>query len=220
MNITLLSATRAEIQPTIDLLDAGIQPWKDIQVDLLVTGVGLPATIYQLTKYLAKSRPDLIVQAGIAGAFSEDIMLGEVVLVESENFGDLGAEDQAGDFLSLVQLGLQGPQEPPFQNGSIPCYNPSRLWPDLRRVTGTTVQLVHGEAERIHRFTANNPAEIESMEGAGVAYVASLEQIPCLQLRSISNYVEPRNREAWKIGLSVQNLNRFLLDGLHHLANL
>ena len=204
----------------MDLLDSGIHPWKGVQVDLLVTGVGLPATIYQLTKYLTKSQPDLIVHAGIAGAFTEDIMLGEVVLVESENFGDLGAEDQAGDFLSLVQLGLQTPQEPPFQNGLIPCFNPPRLWPDLRRVKGTTVQLVHGEADRIRRFTAKNQAEIESMEGAGVAYVAALEQIRCLQIRSISNYVEPRNREAWKIGLSVKNLNRFLLDGMHHLANL
>ncbi|MEM1218259.1 MAG: futalosine hydrolase [Bacteroidota bacterium] len=220
MKITLLAATAAEIQPTIDLLDSGIQPWKNIEVDLLTTGVGLPATIYQLTKYLGQKRPDMIVNAGIAGALSEQIMLGEVVLVQSETFGDLGAEDQTGKFLSLSELGLLDPQAPPFQNGVISGTNPPRLWPDLRRVTGTTVQLVHGEAERIQRFRAQNNAEVESMEGAGVAYVAALEGIPYLQLRSISNYVEPRNREAWKIGLSVKNLNRFLLDSLHHLAYL
>lgn len=219
MKITLLAATAAEIQPTIDLLDSGIQPWKNIEVDLLTTGVGLPATIYHLTKYLGQKQPDMIVNAGIAGALSEQIMLGEVVLVQSETFGDLGAEDQTGKFLSLSELGLLDPQTPPFQNGKIPCTTPPRLWPDLRRVTGTTVQLVHGEAERIQRFRAQNNAEVESMEGAGVAYVAALEGIPYLQLRSISNYVEPRNREAWKIGLSVKNLNRFLLDGLDHLAH-
>jgi futalosine hydrolase len=37
-------------------------------------------------------------------------------------------------------------------------------------------------------------------------------QIPCIQLRSISNYVEPRNRSNWNIPLAIKALNDYLLE--------
>jgi futalosine hydrolase len=54
------------------------------------------------------------------------------------------------------------------------------------------------------------------MEGAAVLYSCEQTGIPCLQVRSISNYVEPRSKESWKIDLAVKNLNdwaiRFLTN--------
>ncbi|MNH40683.1 Futalosine hydrolase [compost metagenome] len=51
------------------------------------------------------------------------------------------------------------------------------------------------------------PAEVESMEGAAFFYVCLSEGVKCVQLRSISNYVERRNRESWNIPLAIKNLN-------------
>jgi len=48
------------------------------------------------------------------------------------------------------------------------------------------------------------------MEGAAFFYVCQLQKIPHIQIRSISNYVEPRNRANWNISLAIKNLNEVL----------
>jgi len=57
------------------------------------------------------------------------------------------------------------------------------------------------------------------MEGAAVFYVCSMEHIPFLQLRAISNRVELRNRRAWKMDLALANLSdavRGFIDKVKH----
>ena len=44
------------------------------------------------------------------------------------------------------------------------------------------------------------------MEGAAFFYVCSMEHIPFIQLRAISNRVELRNRKAWKMDLALANV--------------
>jgi futalosine hydrolase len=46
------------------------------------------------------------------------------------------------------------------------------------------------------------------MEGAAVFYVCLKQGIKCIQIRSISNYVERRNRDAWNIPLALNNLHK------------
>lgn len=45
------------------------------------------------------------------------------------------------------------------------------------------------------------------MEGAAVFYVANQLNIPAIQIRSISNYVEPRDRANWKIQEALSSLS-------------
>ncbi|HRR11988.1 MAG TPA: hypothetical protein P5139_08260, partial [Tenuifilum sp.] len=47
---------------------------------------------------------------------------------------------------------------------------------------------------------------IETMESAAVFYVCLKLGKPFFCLRAVSNYVEPRNRQNWKIDIAVQNL--------------
>jgi futalosine hydrolase len=49
------------------------------------------------------------------------------------------------------------------------------------------------------------------MEGAAFHYVCLQEGMPFAQVRSISNYVEPRNRSAWKIKEAVIALNEWVV---------
>jgi futalosine hydrolase len=66
MNCLLVAATTKEIAPFLDRYraDAG-----NTQVDVLITGVGLTATTYSLAKQVGLKKPDLVIQAGIAGFF-------------------------------------------------------------------------------------------------------------------------------------------------------
>ena len=45
------------------------------------------------------------------------------------------------------------------------------------------------------------------MEGASVFMVCNNFNVPCIQIRSISNKVEKRNTENWNLTLAIENLN-------------
>ncbi|HEV3324800.1 MAG TPA: futalosine hydrolase, partial [Puia sp.] len=124
MQILLAAATTFEIQPTIDFLlnpdpGPGSPPHR---ISTLITGVGSMATTWSLMRQISRDRPDLIIQAGIAGCFTGKYP-GEVVVVKEEIPGDLGVwEDQR--FKTLFDLRLTDADTPPFSGGRL--VNPHR----------------------------------------------------------------------------------------------
>lgn len=175
-----------------------------------ITGVGAVATAYNLTKILAAGTYDLVIQAGIAGVFDRNITLGEVFLVRSDRFADLGTED-GEDFIDVFDLGLDKPNEQPYINKWLvnPYLDPMGL--KLRAVDAITVNTVTGNDTSVERLGKLYPGVLESMEGAAFHYVCLREKVRFLQVRAVSNYIERRNRAAWEIGQAVNNLNEFLL---------
>jgi futalosine hydrolase len=63
-----------------------------------------------------------------------------------------------------------------------------------------------------------NP-QIESMEGAAVFYVCLKTNINCIQIRTISNNVERRNKNNWNIPLALKNLQNITINLLKELLN-
>jgi futalosine hydrolase len=49
------------------------------------------------------------------------------------------------------------------------------------------------------------------MEGSALHYVCLMENIPFIQLRSISNYIGERNKKKWDMQDSIKNLNNELV---------
>ena len=100
MHLLLTAATHLEIAPFIHHLQSNYkQLGSDIffndnhRIQLLITGVGMVATTYSLTKVLSEKTFDLVIQAGIAGSYDRSLLLGNVYAVKTEIFGDMGAED-------------------------------------------------------------------------------------------------------------------------------
>jgi len=184
-------------------------------VRVLNTGVGLMAATFSLTRALSARNYDLVIGAGIAGAFDRSLSLGECVLVESEELGDLGAEDH-DSFLDIFSLGFGSPDEAPFSNGKLVNKAQDQPFPTghLKSVTGLTVNTVAGNQATITARSTRYGAQVESMEGAALHYVCLQMGKPFQQLRAISNYVTPRNRAAWKIGEAVMALNAQLIEWL------
>jgi futalosine hydrolase len=217
MRLLIVAATGFELLPLKDHLeqhfvrkDPDVFQLGDVQVTLLVTGVGAPATVYALTRMLTAFRFDLVLNAGIAGAFDRAMPLGEVVQVEADTFADLGVEEADGSFQSVFDLQLGDPAAPPFQGGWL-LQPASADMHFLPRVRGITVNKVHGWAPSIARIVEKYPVGIETMEGAAFFYVCLMEKVNFLALRAISNYVEPRNRAAWEIALAIDRLNQVLI---------
>jgi futalosine hydrolase len=204
MKILLVAATRAEIAflaKHFQLPDQDFVRTKEF--DLLITGVGMTATAYALGKHLSATYK-LVLNLGIAGSFDTNIPLTTVVNVTSDEFSELGAEN--GDtFLSIDQLGF-GKAKFDARNNLL-----NNDIDKLPKVHGITVNRVHGEKISISKVTEQCNPVVESMEGAAVLYCCEKESLPCLQVRSISNYVEPRNKERWQIGPAIMSLNEWAI---------
>ena len=106
MKILLVSATEFEIEPFLNNKD----------IDILICGIGSPATIYHLTKKLFESKYDLVIQAGIAGTFSKKIKKGETIVIQKDVFADIGAEEK-GEFKTVFQLGFGHENKFPYTSG-------------------------------------------------------------------------------------------------------
>lgn len=216
MKIWIISATEFEFENARKAFSEK-QVHITHQIDWFVTGVGIVPTVFNLLQRLSADKPDLIVNVGIAGAIHKSLQLGDTVWITQDEFYHWGAEDQ-DKFIDVFSLGLLDKNQKPFSDGKICGSIVSEFFPssNLSTVYGLTVQKVHGNKLSINELQAYcTNIEVESMEGAAVFYVAKMLDIPVLQLRSISNYVEPRDRSSWKIKEAINNLNEHLIKILN-----
>ena len=213
MLILIVVATESEIAPFASMLEK-FNPVTPYTIEILVTGVGVPASILSLAVLLSKRRFDLILNVGVAGAIDESFRIPSLLWIHQDEFYDWGVEDQ-NSFISVFELGLVSKHDNPFHAGRLK----SAVIPDFAKdakissSNAITVMRVHGKHESISELKNRCPhAQVESMEGAAVFYTAAHFEIPCIQLRAISNRVEPRNRAAWKLSEAIDLLNNQLMQ--------
>jgi len=198
MQILLAAATTFEIQPTIDFLlnpDSVPSP-PPHRLSFLITGVGSMATTWSFMRQIGRDRPDLIIQAGIAGCFTGKDP-GEVVLFDLE---------------------LTDADSTPFSGGRL--VNPYRqllTLTSLEPVKGITVNEITTHPDRIRWHQQNTAAVVESMEGGALHYVCLQENIAFLQLRSVSNAIGVRDKTKWNIPLAIDRLNQQLIQVIQQL---
>jgi len=217
MYLLLAAATAAEIQPVIDFLekrDFTIQPH---EVEVLITGVGAVATTYLLTHNINNHRPGLIIQAGIAGSFRE-YEPGKTVAIEGDTFGDMGAWEN-NQFKNIFDLKLADDNQAPFINRFlINPYQKLLLLSGLEQVRAITANEISTERKRIEWYKQNLSPAVESMEGAALHYVCLQENIPFLQIRSVSNAIGERDKTKWNLQEAIIRLNENLILLLTELS--
>lgn len=182
--------------------------------DLLITGIGIVPTIYHLTKKLQKKSYDIIINAGIAGAFTKKILTGQVVCPVSEEFVDIGIETSNG-FKTLFECNLMATNQFPFVDGKL-LHNNGNIQKLIKQlqiqfVRAVTVNKTTGNESDVCFLRENFQAEIETMEGAAFFYTCLAEKVPFLQIRSISNYIGIRDKDQWNIPLAVKALYNKLI---------
>lgn len=174
-------------------------------VDVLAAGVGPAAaaagTATALTAAACGGAPyGLAVSAGIAGGFAQPP--GGAVTATSIVAADLGAVTPRG-FASVTELGFGAAAHTP----------PEQLVRAVAGATGAaagpvlTVSTVTGTAERAGELAARHPGAVaEAMEGFGVAEAAAAHGVAVLELRTVSNPVGARDRDAWRIPAALSAL--------------
>lgn len=224
MKILMVAATQMEVKMLVDVFEPVAEKSHILKtykldantIDVLVAGIGPTFTAFHLTNALRDKKYDLVINIGIAGSFTPELSIGEVVSVVSDEFADLGIED-GDDFKSLFDTGFMDVNEFPFENGVLRAPDLLR-WPHLKKVRGITVNTSHGSKYSIEKLKQRFPSHVESMEGAAVFYVCKWMGVEFAQIRSISNHVEVRDVSKWNIPQALENLNHALLEILQHIT--
>jgi futalosine hydrolase len=173
-------------------------------VEMLVTGVGAVEAAASVSRALAQSSYDLVINAGIAGALEGMAEIGEGVVV-SDEFLQLDIEngapiqlpdgariiDRAGSELTLVDRLVEV---------------------GFRSVRGITVTRVTASDATADRLRALGVA-VESMEGFAVLRAAEIAGVPAIEVRGISNFVCDRAHSSWDFAAGVRGTQK-VLDAL------
>ncbi|WP_339135461.1 MAG: futalosine hydrolase [Candidatus Electrothrix sp. GW3-4] len=195
----MTAATDMEMQAFLDA--------KGDQEDIysLVTGIGPVETTLSLAGILHKQPEiDWVLNFGIAGAYLENdtplqASLLELCLAEQEVLGDLGI--QLAD--TMERFGGDLPVRDRFvlDSGLLSAAGQILEHEDISYKLGTfvTVNCASGTLHRGNQLGRQFRGLCENMEGAAVARVCEEFSLPCLEVRCISNMVEDRNRENWRI---------------------
>jgi len=198
----VVCATDFEMQALTDRVSPKQDRWLG-----LVTGVGMVETALNLSRYLEQTSGSTTIQGvlnfGVAGAYIRGKRKGadllDICLAESEVFGDFGIcfpdrIEALNDSLVHrrcydMDAGLLGKAEKLFVAENM----------RVSRGTFVTVCGVSGTQGRGDILSSQYDGLCENMEGAAVARVCEAYDLPLLEMRTISNFVEDRNLSRWKL---------------------
>ncbi len=165
--------------------------------------VAAAATARLLALAEAAGRPyRVVVSAGVAGGFVGQVEVGGTVVGTRAIAADLGAESPEG-FIPVDQLGM--PAEL-LGGGTAIAADPALVAALRAALPGAavgpvlTVGTVTGTAAGTDALLRRHPEAVaEAMEGYGVGVAAAHAGLPFVELRTISNPVGPRDRDAWRL---------------------
>jgi len=169
---------------------------------LLITGAGVPATLLQTSLYFNRfGMPSAALHAGIAGSYHTEIhAAGQVVYIQEDCIADLGVEQKNGEISALHEMDFTDRNTPPLASQKFFPTCKHSAFQHLTSVNSITVNVASGSQTTIdYRRRAFNP-DIENMETAAFYMACSFHQCQNYEaIRSISNFVEPRNKDNWQI---------------------
>ncbi len=190
--------------------------YNQLNIDVLITGIGIASTTYSLTKALINKRYDLVLNLGICGSFNTKLTNGTCVNVIQDEFADIGITETDNQFKSLFDETFMSENEFPFVKGKL-FNNFDLVNIDLQKVKGITVNATSGNEEQIKMRQEKFKPDVESMEGAAVAFVCLSEGNDYVQIRSVSNPVELRDKDKWDTTLAINSLTDAVLNFLRNI---
>jgi futalosine hydrolase len=177
---------------------------------ILVTGMGPVATAASLSKHLALNGANIegVMNIGVGGAYvSSGLSLLDICLARQEVFGDFGVcmENEILNF----EPGLSQLSTPLLFNNELIAMSRDILTShavEYKVTNFVTVNCCSGTKKRGDYLWEKFDAGCENMEGAAVAMVCNAFNIPCVELRCISNLVEDRETANWKLEQAVARI--------------
>lgn len=182
----------------------------DGRYDVAVCGVGLVNSAAGMSRFLSTGNYKRVFLLGICGAYLDrGLDIGEVVRVDSEVIGDMGAQNFDGHFIPWRDISKQ---EEVFV-GETTRYLPLML-ASIRSAVGVSVNCCTGTSYLSLKRAALFDADVESMEGASVFAICKAFRVPVFEFRAVSNVAADRDPSQWKITEAMTALKQRVLDYL------
>jgi futalosine hydrolase len=178
-----------------------------VKVLIFHLGVGKTNAAHGATLLLEKFYPRLMLLIGCGGAYrGSGLQPGDLAIANKEIFGEEGVITQQG-WRSTHFLNL-----PLLRKGDRAYYNSFEMdQAVLNRATSIlqkfnpklgpfiTISEVSGTQQKAEEMEQRFHGICENMEGAAVAQLCTLYDVPFLEVRGISNLVKERNRDEWDL---------------------
>ena len=178
-------------------------------VATLATGVGPVESGCAVAAALVRERYDLVVSAGIAGAFDGAARVGDGVVVSDETF-DLTREDGT----PIVLPDSEPIEDAARSDAGLVAALRLRGFAALRGITVARATTSEATAHRL----ANRGWHVETMEGFAVLRACERAGVRAVEVRGISNRVGARERNGWDFDAAADGLAR-IMDNLFDAAN-
>lgn len=202
--ILTLAATEIEMAPFI----AQSTELAELAIDYqtLVTGVGPMETALRLTRFLCESDDhfDGVLLFGVGGAYilpdkAQQPEILDICLAEQEVAGDFGI--CLGESMDYLDSSLTGKIVYNMDASLLARCQAffDRLGTRHHLGTFVTVNGITATGKRGEMLQSRWNGICENMEGAAVARVCQEFNLPCAELRCISNYVEDRDQSTWRL---------------------
>ena len=232
-DILLVSATKNEISELLKIseIKSEISTASNITIisaklnktfyDLIITGPSVINTAHALTIALEQNKPQIIIQVGYAGVFKgSDLCIGDIAIATQEKYIHTGVE-AASNYATPDALPFELIDNTPSTKSGTYYFNKKHtdhaheilINSDLAIectismgliITVSTITSTQKTAT--HLYKSLSPL-MEAMEGAASAHVASLYNIPFLEIRSGSNYVSERDKKKWDTILASKRIS-------------
>lgn len=173
-------------------------------VDLLIAGIGIPATIFAMFADAQIANYDFVINVGIAGSFKNSYNLGQIVNVTADRFGDIGLRTKSG-FLPVFESQHNSRYRNLLNNGGV--YNTSDYplhFKNIEKSSGVTVN--------IPEVKLYEDVDVETMEGAAFMLVCKYYRKVFVQIRGISNIIGVTDKNDWDFNLSIRNYTNLIVE--------
>ncbi len=183
---------------------------------IMNTGIGKINAAHSATCLFEHYSLKKIVNIGVGGAYpGSGLNNGDIAIASKEIYGDDGVIDEKG-WMSLKEIGIplvESGGEKYFNEYPVCAVRAIRESP-LHVKTGNfvTVSAVSGTQQRAKELEKRFNAICENMEGAAIAHVCAIYNIPMLEIRGISNIAGERDKRKWNMQQASENCQKFVLD--------
>ncbi|USG67387.1 5'-methylthioadenosine/adenosylhomocysteine nucleosidase [Brevibacillus ruminantium] len=187
-----------------------IGEWNNIGIVLVESGIGKVNAAVGTSLLINHFTPDCVINVGVAGAFADEIQVGDIVLASEVRHHDV----------NVTLFGYEHGQVPQMPAG---FQTDSRLVQKAHQLAAHPIHvglIVSGDhyfddEETVRSITNRFPHAVAAeMEAASIGHVCSMAKVPFLIIRSISDHPGRAGQKSFQqnIGLASQRAATLLLD--------
>jgi futalosine hydrolase len=220
---------RSKIQPSpgkeMKILSRG--DLHGITVFFTHCGAGKVNAAHSATLLLENHDIERLILFGIGGAYEQSgLDIGDIAIAETENYGDEGIITSNGwkpmDFIGIPLLKKEKEYYNSYKMDSKLCLQAviaSKICGfNVRSGNFITVSMCSGTQLAGECLRTRFNGLCENMEGAAVAHICTMYDIPMVEIRGISNIIDERDINRWNIEKAAANCNKTVLELIRRLG--